>query len=106
MGGAVAELISLKLVDNGVLPSNIICYGFASPPVGDLDLVNHAEKKNIRNRIHKLLNNYDAVPFAGLCAYTLAESIESFPVDNGTPLPHSMKDVYLEHLRTKALTKE
>jgi len=98
MGGAVAELISLKLADNGIPASNILCYGFASPPVGDLDLVNHAEKKNMRNRIHKLLNDVDAIPFAGLCSYTLAESVEPF----NDPAGHSMLNAYLKHLKTEA----
>jgi len=108
LGGAIAELITLRLSEKVSDPQKIVCYGFASPPVGNSSLVNHAGETHIRNRIHKLMNTDDIVPIAGWYAYTLAETIESF-FTLGLPsnqYGHSMPDVYLVKLKNNALTWE
>ena len=116
LGGAIAELLSLRISE--IIPSNqIICYGFASPPVGDGDLVALAhngrkligfieviEGRKVSNRIHKLVNHYDPVPYLGIDAYSIAGDVEYFTEDwaSGNQFGHSMSNVYLKKLIEKA----
>ncbi|MDR2970377.1 MAG: C39 family peptidase [Bacteroidales bacterium] len=114
LGGAIAELISLHLAEKGVKSNQIICYGFASPPVGNEKLLEIAQDKNIRNRIHKLWNTEDCIPKAGVNALSLAQSItegqftQTCVGANCIPdfCAHDMLNIYLEKLRTNALTWE
>ena len=99
MGGAVAELLALKLSEKLSSPNQIICYGFASPPVGDPGLIIYAAgTKKISDRIYKLENLLDLVPHAGLLTNNLAGHIKFFS-KTGAQLNHSMYDVYLRYLK-------
>ncbi|MDR0874454.1 MAG: lipase family protein [Prevotellaceae bacterium] len=109
LGGAIAELISLNLKENGVPTKNIICYGFASPPVGDTDLYDFANGKyggkqgELSKQIHKVMNTGDKIPIAGIFAYTLALSPYKFthknPIINiiEEQAGHEKDLVYLNH---------
>ena len=115
LGGAIAELLSLKLKENDVPTKNIICYGFASPPVGDKDLYDFANGKyggkpgELSNQIHKIMNTRDPIPTAGIFAYTLAYNPYKFTYDASNfwqehwilskeQAGHKMDLVYLNHI--------
>ena len=101
LGGAIAELISLHLSESNIRTQDIICYGFASPPVGDGDLLRlHAQKNGISDRIHKIHNTADIIPKAGWNAVSLAkkENKRCFTKLLGDQLNHSMGSVYLPKL--------
>ena len=109
MGGAITELLTLKIKEETKAPStNFISYGFASPPVGDVDLYNLANSYGLCSRIHKIKNQYDIVPSAGLFSYTLSNNVKtittSWTWDN--QIGHQMGYVYLENLKLEALTAE
>lgn len=102
LGGAIAELLCLKLRDYHHSPQYIINYGFASPPVGDKDLWQYANERKLNSRIFKIMNKNDIIPSAGIFAYTLASTKnvrdiifpEKWAIDIGGN--HSM-DRYLEY---------
>jgi len=115
LGGAIAELLSLKLKENDVPSNNIICYGFASPPVGDKDLYHFANGKFggksgiLSNQIHKIMNTRDPIPKAGFYAYTLACKPYEFTYDASSfwqehwilskeQAGHNCDLVYLNHI--------
>ena len=134
LGGAIAELISLRLSEKLETSSNlnqILCYGFASPPVGDSDLRTYAgngwflgkKGTKVRDRIYKLSNSFDPVPnykritdwlmfWPNLIllnqwdVYSLAadKNTKTFNTlwQAGNQFGHQMEHVYLEYLKTKA----
>ncbi|MDR0231195.1 MAG: lipase family protein, partial [Dysgonamonadaceae bacterium] len=99
LGGAISELLCLKLKDANVPVNNIISYGFASPPVGDEDLRNHAG--NLKSKIIKIKSNNDVVPNAGIFAFTLANQVGTITFSDkwaiDIPGNHSM-DRYLQEI--------
>ena len=99
LGGAIAELLSLKLKDAGIPAQNIICYGFASPPVGNEKLKKYANDKGLGLRIYKIMNTMDPVPELGIYAFTLADknNVKTFTA-MGEQLGHKMESVYLNHI--------
>ena len=102
LGGAITELLCLKLKDAGISDNNIIGYGFASPPVGDVDLNTYAG--NLRSRIHKIKSNNDIVPNAGIYAYTLANQVKTIIFPNKWAIDvggnHSMNE-YLKIIESE-----
>jgi len=109
LGGAVAELLALKLSEKLSSPNQIICYVFGSPPVGDGDLKNYAKNTTkISNRIHKLWNTVDPTPYAGWFGHSLNGDEKHCtivcPTHTGPAcnVNHCMEHVYLPHLSSKA----
>ena len=98
LGGALAELLSLKLRENHTSANSIISYGFASPPVGNKELWKFADEYDITCRIHKIMNEADKIPTLGFFAYTLANNVVKFKDSRGNLLDnHSMELVYLNY---------
>ena len=106
LGGAMAELYSLRLSEyHGVSKNDIICYGIASPPVGNKKLAEYSiNEQKMGDRIYKLCHEDDIVPYAGIDAYTLASSVKEFKdsdiktyyLVNGNR--HYIKDTYLPYI--------
>ena len=65
MGGALAELFTLDLIENGVEPSGVMTYGFATPLVGDNRLREYSESIGTSDRIHKIVHRQDMVGYIG-----------------------------------------
>ncbi|MCL2391919.1 MAG: lipase family protein, partial [Oscillospiraceae bacterium] len=65
MGGALAELFTLDLVESGVEPERIITYGFATPLVGNRRLQEHAQLIGASDRIFKIVHRQDMVAYIG-----------------------------------------
>ena len=99
LGGAIAELLCLKLCDIGVPSNNIISYGFASPPVADKDLWKYSNDLGLSSQIHKIMNTEDIVPTLGFFAYTLANDVQKFKDSQGDFLAnHNMEKVYMKYV--------
>ena len=78
LGGAMAELYTLRLSELGVRNEDVICYGVASPPCAPKETQQYAMERGISKRIHKLYHNKDITPHAGYYTYTLAQNPISF----------------------------
>lgn len=76
MGGALAELFTLDLVESGLDPKHIITYGFSTPLVGDKRLLDYAEGIGASDRIYKVVHKQDMVGFIGY-GLLLGKSIAS-----------------------------
>lgn len=103
LGGAIAELFALNLREQGVPSNHIICYGFGTPPVGNKTLAERAQKDlNMGDRIFKVKNEGDLVPFAGINSYTLASTV--YPIhetDINNPIFYHL-DGYKPRLKFEA----
>jgi hypothetical protein len=60
-GGALAELLALKLSEEGVDNENIIVYSHASAPYGSKALKNYAQELGISKRIYKTIGIEDPI---------------------------------------------
>ena len=65
MGGALAELFTLDLIESGVEPEKIITYGFATPLVGDNRLFEYAKSIGVSDRIYKIVHKQDMIGCIG-----------------------------------------
>jgi|GEM_PF-3227947 len=65
MGAALAELLTLDLIENGIAPERIITYGFATPLVGSQRLQEHAQMIGASDRIFKIIHQQDMVGYIG-----------------------------------------
>ena len=65
MGGALAELFTIDLVESGVEPEKVITYGFATPFVGDKRLQEYAKSIGAAERIYKIVHKQDMVGCIG-----------------------------------------
>jgi len=65
MGAALAELLTLDLVENGVAPQRIITYGFATPLVAHRRLQAHAISIGASDRIFNIVHRRDMVGSIG-----------------------------------------
>jgi len=117
LGGALAELLTLKVIGSRVKPKNVICYTFAAPPVGSKTLYSYAECLGVTARIHKVMNEHDIVPTAGVNAYSLSAQHHKFKEGKNLvwsaifhgPLTsqhiadilknHSIKETYIQYVK-------
>jgi len=65
MGGALAELFTLGLVESGIDPAKIMTYGFATPLVASRGLQEHAQLAGASDRIFRIIHRRDMVAFVG-----------------------------------------
>ena len=65
MGAALAELLTLDLIENGVAPQNIMTYGFATPLVAHRRLRAHAVSIGASARIFSIVHRRDMVGYIG-----------------------------------------
>ena len=115
LGGAIAELFTLKLAPKVDDKNKIICYSFASLNVADKDLKKYAKDEiPISNRIHRLKNSNDGV--LGIVTSLTNNCFNSSIAGDEQPFSkifgsgdyfnHSMEKVYLKHLKKQALLAE
>ena len=65
MGGALAELFTLDLIESGIEPERILTYGFATPLVGSKSLQEYANIIGASDRIFNIIHRQDMVGFIG-----------------------------------------
>jgi len=65
MGGALAELFALWLIENGTNPQNIMIFGFATPLVASRQLQEHARQIGAADRIFRFAHRQDMVGYVG-----------------------------------------
>ena len=61
MGGALAEFLTLDLVENGIPPQNILTHGFATPLIASRRLQAHAQSIGASTRIFNIVHTRDMV---------------------------------------------
>jgi len=65
LGGALAELLALDLIEHGVEPERVLAYGFATPLVGNRQLQEFAQSIGASDRIFKIVHRRDMVGHIG-----------------------------------------
>ena len=65
LGGALAELLTLDLIENGVEPERVMAYGFATPLVGSRRLHEFAQSRGASDRIFNIFHRQDMVAHMG-----------------------------------------
>jgi len=107
MGGALAELFTLDLIEGGVKPENIVTYGFASPLVGDRRLQEYAKSLGASERIHKLVHKRDVfgnIGYGLLWGNSLAADNNIFDFGNSGVFDmnhHSLPKIYLPFIASQ-----
>jgi len=65
MGGALAQLLTLDLVESGVEAESVLTYGFATPLVGSGRLQEYAQSIGASDRMFNIVHRQDMVGYIG-----------------------------------------
>jgi len=65
LGGALAEMLTLDLIEHGVEPERVMTYGFATPLVGSRHLYEFAQSIGASDRIFNIIHRQDMVAHIG-----------------------------------------
>ena len=101
MGAALAELFTLELATSGIIPSNIITFGFAAPNVGNSRLQAYAYELGVTKRIFRINHRRDIVGHLGFGVFfgsSLAAQENTFFFGSSglfTINHHSLTRIYL-----------
>lgn len=107
MGGALAELFTLDLIESGVEPENVMTYGFSTPLVGDSRLHEYATSIGASDRIYKIIHKQDMVGYIGyglLWGKPLASNKNVIEFGNGgifNRSHHSLPRIYLPFIASQ-----